>query len=153
MKPNTYTRSTVECRLADLRPGFIQSLKPYAEEHQIKDVESEVLYCFETTNQKKGFFGKIKTSYFNIIIAKTFLFWNHLKDGNDTGMAGAKWSDIAEITDWETSEMNKIEPDHGVEIYGFIHAWSHRSKWFIGLGADTNGDHCRKLLRERIEKK
>ncbi len=153
MKKSDYTRSTKECRFSDFKSGFKQAVKKYSEEHKLGDIEKEILHCFETTNNKKVFLGRIKTSYTEICITKRFLFWNVVKDETDIGTAGAQWNDISEIFDWETSEMGKMCEDHGVNIFGFIYLSSHRSSWFIGLSDDVAGKSCRKLLKEMIIKK
>lgn len=154
MKKSDYSRSTAECRFGNFKPCFIQGIKEYAERHKLGDIEKEVLYCFETTNIKKGFLGRIKTSYTEICITKRFLFWNTIIKDNEVSTAAAQWIEITKISDWETSEMGKtfIE-DHGVEVFGFLYLASHRSTWFIGLGDDHAGKSCRNVLREMIANK
>jgi hypothetical protein len=152
MKKSDYTRSTTECRFNNLKPSFIQAVKKYAVDYKLGDIEKEVLHCFETTNIKKGFLGKIKTSYTEICITKRFLFWMVVMNENEIGTGAAQWIDISEIFDWETTEMGKLFEDHGVDVFGFMYLASHRSKWFIGLGDDDAGHRCAKLLKEMMAK-
>lgn len=151
MKKSDYSRTTRSCSFNDLKSGFIKGIKTYAEQYNLGDVISEVQHCFETTNTKKGFLGKIKTNYTEICITSKFLFWNIVNDENESGVAAAKWSDISEINDWEKTEMGKMVEDSGVEMYGFIHMSSHRSRWFIGLGNDDAGKQCRTLLNNSLK--
>jgi hypothetical protein len=152
MKKSDFTRSTVECGFSSLRPKFIEYMRKYIEEHKLENIEKEVLHCFQTTNLKKGFLGKIKTSYTDICITTRFLFWAII-DEKETGVAAAQWSDISEIWDWEATESGKMIEDSGVELFGFIYLWSKRGRWFIGLGNDIAGKKCRELLKEAIGKK
>jgi hypothetical protein len=72
MKKSEYTRSTKDCRYDELKPLIRSEVRAYAEEYKLGDVENEILYCFETTNQKKGFLGRVKTNYTEICITKRF---------------------------------------------------------------------------------
>lgn len=152
MKKSDYTRSTAERPYADLHPKFHHYIRKYAEINGLENIENEVLQCFVTTNLKKGFFGKAKTNYTVICITKRFLFWGIIDDDKETGIGGAKWEEISEIRDWETSEMGKMVMDSGVDIFGFIYKASRRASWFIGLGNDSAGSKCRVVLKEIINK-
>ncbi|MCU0372757.1 MAG: hypothetical protein MUE56_05895 [Ignavibacteria bacterium] len=153
MKKSNFTRSTAERTFADLPQKFHKYLKKYTEIHKIENSDNEVLQCFVTTNLKKRFLGRVKTTYTVICITKQFLFWGIIDDNKDTGIAGAKWEELSEIRDWENSEMGRIVEDSGVEIFGFIYRSSRRSTWFLGLGKDNAGDNCRAVLKEVLIKK
>ncbi len=148
MKKSEYTRITTECRYEDFKAVFIQSIKDYANEYKLGDLESEVLACFETTNSKKGFLGGTKITYTDICLTKRFLIWNTMKNDNDKGVGAARWTDIIEIWDWEETESNKIMPDCGLEIFGSLMMSSHRSRWFMAMTNEGPGYDCRKLIRE-----
>lgn len=152
MKKSDYTRSTIECRYDELKPLFRREVKKYAEENKLGDVENEVLHCFETTNLKKGFLGRVKTSYTEICITKRFLFWNIVTDKDEEGVGKAKWSDILEVRSMEESELGKLVEESGVEMFGFLFRASRRGTWFIGLGNDDSGRKCTALLKEMIKK-
>ena len=152
MKKSDYTRSTVECRYDELKPVFRREVKKYAEENKLGDVENEVLHCFETTNHKKGFLGRVKTSYTEICITKRFLFWNIVADKDEEGVGKAQWSDVLEVRSWEESELGKLVEGSGVEMFGFLFRASRRGTWFIGLGNDDAGRKCTALLKEMIKK-
>lgn len=152
MKKSDYTRSTIECDFAEVKPKFTADLKKYAEINNLGEIEKEGRFCFETTNSKKGFLGRIKTNYTVICITKRFLFWAIIDDKKDSGMAAAQWSDISEIWDWEETEMGKLYQDQGVELFGFIYLWSKRSRWFIGIDKSEAGQKCRAIMKKLIEK-
>ncbi|MBI5538757.1 MAG: hypothetical protein HY951_01760 [Bacteroidia bacterium] len=154
MKKSDYTRSTVECRYSELNPKFIEYLKSYLDIQKlgdIKEIEKEVINCFITTNLKKSLFGT-QTNYTIICITKRFLFWGIISDKKDTGIGAAQWTDIAEIRNWEDTEMGTLVEEHGVEILGFMFRASHRSKWFIGLDENDAGKRCRTIVSEMIKK-
>ena len=150
MKKSDYTRSTIECKYNEFKSAFIDDLRTYIERHKLGEIQNEVLHCFETTNHKKGFLGKIKTNYTEICMTTRFLFWGIANDNKGSGIGAAQWNEIAEIQDWESSEPGKIIEDHGVELFGFIYQASERSRWFIGLGDDEPGKKCRKIIKEFI---
>jgi len=152
MKKSDYTRSTAEWTYADLNPKFHIYIRKYSEVNGLENIENEVLQCFVTTNFKKGFLGRVKTNYTVICITNRFLFWGIIEDDKETGIGGAKWEEISEIRDWETSEMGKLVADSGVDIFGFIYKASRRSSWFIGLGKDNAGDKCRRAMKEMLKK-
>ena len=150
MKKSNYTRSTVECRYDELKPAFKKNLKIFAELHKLGDVEREVVQCFTTTNLKKGFLGRMKTSYTVICMTKRFLFFKILTDKEEPGMGAAQWIDISEIHDWEETEMGRMYNDSGIEAFGFLYLSSHRSRWYIGLGRDDAGKKCSTLMKDMI---
>ena len=152
MKKSEFTRLTHECSLAELQPKFNHYLTEYLNTNRLKLVDNEVRYCFETTNTKKGFFGKTLINYTNICISNDFLFWGIISDKKESGIAAAKWSDISEIWNWADTEKGKYFEDSGIELYGFIFQWSHKTKWFIGLGNDEAGKRCIQIMSSIIKK-
>jgi hypothetical protein len=126
-------------------------VKVYAEEYKLGDVENEVLYCFETTNQKKGFLGRVKTNYTEICITKRFLFWVIADDKDKPGVGAAQWVDIEDVREWADSEMGKLFEESGVELFGFLYRASRRGTWFIGLGNDDAGRKCTAMLKEMVK--
>jgi hypothetical protein len=152
MKKSEYTRSTVECRYDELKPVFRNNVRLYAEDYKLGDVENEVLHCFETTNLKKGFLGRVKTNYTEICFTKRFLFWIIVKDKDDEGVGAAQWADIVEVREWADTEMGQVLEESGVELFGFLYRASRRCTWFIGIGKDDAGNKCASLLKEFIKK-
>ena len=152
MKKSDYTRSTAECRYDELKPVFRNNIRTFAEEYKLGDVEKEILHCFETTNLKKGFLGKIKTNYTEICLTKKFLFFGIFTDKEEPGVGAAQWSDISEIRDWKDSEMGQLFEESGVEAFGFLYRSSRRGTWFIGLGNDDAGRKCAALMKDMIKK-
>jgi hypothetical protein len=152
MKKSEYTRSTRVCRYDEMKPAFRNSIRVYAEEYKLGDVESEILNCFETTNLKKGFLGKIKTSFTEICITKKYLFFGIFTEKDEKGVGAAAWSDISEIREWKDSEMGKLIDESGVEMFGFLYRSSRRGTWFIGLGNDDAGKKCTLIMKNMLIK-
>ena len=151
MKKSSYTRSTRECSFNDMHPKFIQYFHKYLENNRIGWTVADVNYCFETTNLKKGFLGKIQTSYTDICITHNFLFWGIIYDKKDSGIAAARWEDLSEVWNWADTEKGRLFEESGIELYGFIYLFSNRSKWFIGLGNDEAGQKCTQIIMTRIK--
>ena len=149
---NIFTRTTTEKKFEDLNPSFIRNFRKSCETHNLGDIEKDVLRCFETRNEKKGFLGQLKISHTVICATQKMLFWDIIKEKKDTDIAIALFSEIQEVKDYETGEAAKIYQDHGLEFFGFIYKWSRRSSWFIGLGNDTDGEQCRIFLKDLIRK-
>jgi hypothetical protein len=152
MKKSEYTRSTAECRYDEMKPAFIKSIRAYTDEYKLGNVENEILNCFETTNLKKGFLGKVKTNYTEICITKKFLFWGIYTDKDEEGVGAAQWTDISEVREWKDSEMGKLIDESGVEMFGFLYRASRRGTWFIGLGNDDAGRKCTALFKVIVGK-
>ncbi len=150
MKKSDYTRSTMECKFEEFNPKFLQYLKTYIEVHKLQENDLNALACFETKNLKRGFLGKLKTSYTEICITKRFLFWAIIDEKKESGVAAAQWNEISEIKEWHDTDAGNYVEDFGVELFGFIYQWSKRSRWFIGIENNDAGSKCRELMIELI---
>ncbi len=151
MKKSEYTRSTIERRFDEMKPTFRNNIRTFAEEYKLGDVESEILHCFETTNKKKGFLGRVKTDFTEICITKRYLFFGIFTDKAEEGVGVAQWIDIAEVREWKDSELGTIFEETGVEMFGFLFRSSRRSTWYIALGNDDAGRKCTLLMKEMIK--
>lgn len=150
MKKSEYTRSTSERRFDEMKPSFRNNIRAFAEEYKFGEVESEILNCFETTNKKKGFLGRIKTDYTEICITKNYLFFGIFTDKVEDGVGVAKWKDIAEVRTWSESTLSRMIEDSGIELFGFLFRSSRRGTWFIGLGNDDAGNKCTAIMKEMV---
>ncbi len=150
MKKSEYTRSTSERRFDEMKPSFTKNIHAFAEEYKLGDVESEILNCFETTNKKKGFLGRIKTDYTEICITKSYLFFGIFTDKVEDGVGVAQWKDVAEVREWKDSELGKMIEETGVEMFGFLFRSSRRGTWFIGLGNDDAGRKCTDIMKKMV---
>lgn len=147
MKKSDYTRLTRECRFEEFKPAFFEYLQKYIQNNGLKEYKMEALACFETTNHKKGFLGKVKTSYTEICITERFLFWATIDEKKETGMAAAQWNEISEIREWEDTEMGKLFEETGLELFGFTYKSSKRGSWFIGIENNEAGRKCKELMK------
>ncbi|MCX6157984.1 MAG: hypothetical protein NTY74_08420 [Ignavibacteriae bacterium] len=152
MKKSEYIRSTLECRFDEMKPSFRNNVRAFAEEYKLGDVENEIINCFETTNRKKGFLGRIKTDYTEICITKGYLFWGTFTDKAEDGIGAAEWKDMIEVREWKDSELGKLIEESGVEMFGFLFRASHRGTWYIALGNDDAGRKCTSVMKEMANK-
>lgn len=148
MKKSDYTRTTVECRFEDFQPSFSAYLQKYLRDHAMEESELQPIACFETTSLKKGFWGRVKTTYTEIYLTQRFLFWAHIEPKKESGIAAAQWSEISELREWEDTQMAQLRQEAGIELFGFIYKWSKRSAWFMGLDKSEAAMKCRQLMRE-----
>ncbi len=152
MKKSDYTRSTLERRFDEMKPTFRNNIRAFAEEYKLGDVENDILHCFETTNKKKGFLGRIKTDYTEICITKRYLFFGIFTDKVKERVGVAEWKDIIEVREWKDSELGKLIEETGVELFGFLFRASRRSTWYMGLGNDDAGSKCTSVMKEMANK-
>ena len=152
MKKSEYTRSTLERRLDEMKPSFRNNIRAFAEEYKLGDVENDILHCFETTNKKKGFLGRIKTDYTEICITKRYLFFGIFTDKVEEGVGVAEWKDIIEVREWKDSELGSLIEETGVEMFGFLFRSSRRSTWYVALGNDDAGRKCTAIFKEMVKK-
>jgi hypothetical protein len=134
-----------------MKPTFRNNIRAFAVEYKLGDVEREILNCFETTNQKKGFLGRVKTDYTEICITKNYLFFGTFTDKIEEGVGAALWKDVAEVREWKDSELGSLIEETGVEMFGFLFRSSRRSTWYISLGNDDAGKKCCSLFKEMIK--
>ena len=153
MKKSDYTRSTVEKRFSEMNPVFRSNIRTFADEYKLGNVEMEVLYCFETTNNKKGFLGRVKTDYTEICITKTYLFFGTFTDKVEAGVGAAQWKDVAEVREWKDSKLGSMIEETGIEMFGFLFRSSRRSTWYVALGNDEAGRKCTAIMKDMITKK
>jgi len=137
----------MECKFKDLKEQFVHHLEIYNQRRMIDDIEKEVLYCFQTTNHKKRLFFGPKIEFSFVCITNKFLYWGNT-DLKETYISAAKWMEIDEICDWKNSVLAEFSIDYGVMALGLTNLTGYKGQWFIGLGDDTAGNKCIKLLKE-----
>lgn len=145
-----YVRTTREATFDNLNPNLITALRTHIEKHELGDINSALLMCCETTSskQKKGLFGgKSEVILVAVILTPQWLIWAVSKDNESAGVLSAQLRNI-QVQDYETSEMNKLIQDTGVNISGIGTDAVNLGSAFIGFGAEPAAQKFRALLKE-----
>lgn len=81
MKKSDYIRGTGSCRFDELRTESVNAIRDFFTTGEHGSMEDTVLHCFQTTGEKKGFFGKTGYQYTEMVITTEFLLWGLSGDG------------------------------------------------------------------------
>jgi len=150
---NTPTRTTRECSLDNLNPALRAAMRANAAQYQLGDLEPDVLMCCETTSihQKKGMFGGADTTLSAVFVTPKWLIWADSTDQNHAG-AGSAELRLIDVRDYETTAMNAIAPDLGLNITGRYTDRNKTGMTFIVLGSGPDGQKFRQVLGEALNK-
>ena len=133
---NTYTRSTRECTFTNLRPELVVGIRKHIENYKLKDIESSLLICCETTSttQKTGFFTNgSKTTVTGMLVTTQLLIWTNGKKKDKPLVRSALLRNI-DAQDFENTAMYRVNPDSGMNITGRYTDVTKQGQAFIGLG-------------------
>jgi hypothetical protein len=134
-----YIRTTRECSISQFHPELRQALRKYFEEHELGDLQAEILMCCETVSRKKNT-GKSgswlsdspdTTIYTGTLLTSRFLFWAHYGDRSGTLVNGANLDEIR--AEPYTALFTK---DTGLDIVGYISGAKSRVHGRIGMGTE-----------------
>jgi len=152
MKKITNDPHTVEVPWSSVPPKFKEMLVQFEQSFDLKNIEAGIRECFVTeTDAPKLLFGK-KKIFVVISFHDDFLLWSTIQDKSSDGIACAKWSELSDVTEWETSQKAALADLHGVEVFGFLYMRSQRSTSFLAIDQSVSGLKCRQMLKERIGK-
>lgn len=150
---NTPTRTTRECSLDNLNPALRAAMRAHAAQYKLGDLEPDVLMCCETTSirPKKGMFGSAETTVSAVFVTPKWLVWADSTDQNHAG-AGSAELRLIDVRDYETTAMNVISPDLGLNITGRYTDRNKTGMTFLVLGSGPDGQRFRKVLEEALSK-
>lgn len=85
---NTNPCSTHACTIEELNASLKAALRAHGTRYDLRDIESGVLMCCETTSthQKKGVFGGTETTISAVYVTPKWLVWANIAGGNKTGI-------------------------------------------------------------------
>ena len=149
---NTYTRSTRECAFSDLQPELMDAIRKHIEKYKLRDVESSLLICCETTStvQRTGIFTSgTETTVTGMLVTAQLLVWTNGK--GEPVVRSALLRNIG-TQDFEDTAMYQVKPDSGMNISGRYTDVTKQGLSFIGLGSDPTGEKFRQVLQHAIQK-
>jgi len=151
---NAYSRSTHECTLADLHPELVTAIRSHIEKYKLRDVESSLLICCETTSTTKitGFFASgSESTLTGMLVTDQLLVWTNGKKGDKPIVRSALLRNI-DAQDFENTAMYQVNPDSGLNVTGRYTDVTKQGQAFIGLGTDPAGEKFRQVLQHAIQK-
>jgi hypothetical protein len=150
-----YNRSTRECSFGQLKPELLHAIRNYLQDHEMENVEAEILMCCETTSQKKkkglfaGFLGSDPdpVHYTGMLVTPEWLVW---------ARHGVKYGTVvlsARLKEVEVKEFSSpLLEDTGLEVFGFVDGSSEKVNAFIGLGSELAARRFREVVEEAAAK-
>ena len=120
---SSYDRSTRACTFEELQPVLLRAMRAYFSQHELTDVETQILNCCETISVRKesGALGTLfeenrdQVYYLAAFLTPEWLVWARSGDHTETVVVAAKL--IAIHVRQYTSLRTK---DLGIEIEGFV---------------------------------
>jgi hypothetical protein len=156
-----YNRTTVECTFDQLQPQIITAIRQYIEDREMGDIEPEILFCCETTSERKkinpiaalighftGRFPHGSIYHIGIIVTPRWLIW---ATGNVVGEIVVVPADLTKIEVREY-EFKHMLDDTGLHVFGFVGDSRKRAWAFIGLGQGHAAEKFEGVLREVVLK-
>ncbi len=149
---NKTTRKTRACTLETLDEKLRNAIRDHGAQYGLVDLESDVLMCCETISvqQKKGFFGGIKTTLSAVYVTRKWLVWADSSQLNDA-IAGTAQLKHIDVIDYSNTARYSISPDQGLNVTGRYTNKNRTGITFIVLDSDTNGQKFRNVLQEALQ--
>ena len=149
---NKTTRKTRACTLETLDEKLRNAIRDHGAQYGLVDLESDVLMCCETISvqQKKGFFGGIKTTLSAVYVTRKWLVWADSSQLNDA-IAGTAQLKHIDVIDYSNTACYSISPDQGLNVTGRYTNKNRTGITFIVLDSDTNGQKFRNVLQEALQ--
>lgn len=128
-------------------------MRALAEKYELGQIESNVLFCCETTSVPRKKRGKVKegeVQHTGIVVTPELLWWAVAWRGD----VNAFWARLGEIEvgDYRRSTEYALAPDSGLDLFGFVMRGRERGSVFIGLGEGEAADRLRAVLGEAVKK-
>ena len=149
---NKTTRKTRACTIETLDEKLRSAIRDHGAQYGLADLESDVLMCCETISvqQKKGFFGGIKTTLSAVYVTRKWLVWADSSQVNDA-IAGTAQLKHIDVIDYSNTARYSISPDQGLNITGRYTNKNRTGITFIVLDSDTSGQKFRNVLQEALQ--
>jgi hypothetical protein len=150
-----YERSTRECSPAQLHPALRKALQNHFHEHDLGDMQSEVLLCCETVSKRKNasrlgswLSGNLDTTiHTGILLTAKTLFWIRYGDQSGTLLNEAHLDRIG--VKFHTSLLSA---DVGLEIVGYVGDSNARVHGYIGMGPEPAAQKFCEEVKQAILK-
>ena len=148
---NTNPCSTHACTIEELNATLKAALRAHGTRYDLRDIESGVLMCCETTSthQKKGVFGGTETTISAVYVTPKWLVWANSAGGR-AAEAGSVQLLQAEVHNYETTAMFAVIPNQGLNITGRYTGGNKTGITFISLESKSDGQNFRCTLDEAL---
>lgn len=151
-----YNRTTRECRVSQLNPRILQTLRKYFQEHNLGDLETETIMCCETISTKKqggGLFSQLNsaadtTIHTGMLFTSQQLIWVRSGDKSGTLLSAADLNDIS-VSTYRSMFVN----DAGLEINGYIGDSKIAARGYVGMGTEPAAQKFCDEVKQAIIKK
>jgi hypothetical protein len=134
-----YTRSTRACTFELLQPALRQALRAYFSEHELTDLESQILICCETQSRRENIStlaallgeDRDEVYYLAALMTPEWLVWARSGDHSNIIVAAARLKDIKV---WAHASL--LVKDNGIDIEGFVDGSFSKIHGYIALGPE-----------------
>jgi hypothetical protein len=150
-----YNRITRECPVSQLRPELLQAVRSHFQEHELGDLVSETLICYETTSHKQSAGKPVSwldgqsdtTIHMGLLLTSEQLIWVRWGDQSGTRLTAAKLIDI------QVRVYNSIlTKDTGLEVSGYIGNSKGRVRGYVGMESKIVAQKFCDEVRQAINK-
>jgi hypothetical protein len=148
---NNYKRSTRACNFEELQTTLQQALRAYFSQHELTDVEAQILMCCETLSERQNtsalatLLGEDpdRVYYLAALVTPEWLVWARSGDHTKTTVVAARLKDI------HVKQMvSLLLKDNGIDIDGFVDGFFSKIHGYIGLGPEPAAEEFWKALEQ-----
>ena len=150
---SNYNRSTRLCTFEELQPGLQQAIRDYFFNHELTDLEGQILICSETVSERQKV-SKLATLlgedrdqvyYTAAFLTPDWLVWGRIGDHSIARVAAARLKDI------HVKPVTSILPkDTGIGIEGFVDGSFSKVRGYIGLGLEPAAEKFWKEVENAV---
>lgn len=135
-----YIRTSRECAPAQHKPGLLQAIRVYAQQHELGNVEADSRLCLETHSEKKkkGFLASLgggDPDAFHdtaLLLTPAWLIWARGGPKSGTVVSAARLREV-QVSAFES----KLIPDTGREVQSPQFGSAEPVVAFIPLGPES----------------
>jgi hypothetical protein len=150
---SNYKRSTRVCTFEELQPALQQALRVYFSEHELSDVEAQILICCETHSERKKmsmlatFLGEDLDLVYDsaAFVTPEWLVWARIGDHTTVRVAAARLKDIH-----VKAVTSLLLKDNGIDIDGFVEGSFSKVHGYIGLGPEPAAEGFWEVVEKAV---
>jgi hypothetical protein len=151
---SNYKRSTRACTFGELQSTLRYALRAYFSQHQLTDVEDQILICCETRSERKNtsalaeLLGEDRDEiyYLAAFLTPEWLVWARSGDNSKTTVVAARLRDI-HVRQVASLFLN----DNGIHIEGFVDGAFSKIHGYIGLGPEPAAEEFWNAVHKAVE--
>jgi hypothetical protein len=148
---STYKRRTRICTFEELNPTLKQALRAYFFEHELTDIETQIVMCCETlserqkTNALEALLGEDRDPVFYLAACMTpdWLVWARSSESTKTIVVAAKLRQIH-----VKPRASVLSKDIGLDIEGFVEGSLSKIRGHLAFGPEPEAEEFCKAAEQ-----